>query len=69
MDFKKAEMLLNIIDKAKQWPTELRHIHNAAMKELLDMREDRVPDEYRQPPTGPRPTIQPDDKEELERRV
>jgi hypothetical protein len=41
MDWDSIERLLNIIDKAKQWPT-LRHIHDAAMRELGGIKDDRV---------------------------
>jgi hypothetical protein len=36
MDYDKIERLLNIVDKARQWPL-LRKIHDAAMKELEAM--------------------------------
>ena len=36
-DFNKAAMLLHVLDKAKNWPGDLKGLHDAAMFELREI--------------------------------
>lgn len=37
VDYNNAGLLLHIIDKAKDWPTQLKGLHDKAMKDLMKM--------------------------------
>lgn len=55
MDFERAAMLLHVVEKSFQHP-KLKHIHDAAMKELEAMKvEDRPEPRIHTEPEEPEP--------------